>query len=364
MDALPRAGLAVSAAPREELEALAWRGDAKAQFLYANALEEAGENEKARRWLKRAIASGSTDAKAALGARLLTRPPFELEEGVALTRSAAEEGDAEAAHLLAVLLGSGLGVPQDWQAALDWLARAAELGHLRAQDDLSYLGGAEGAWRQARARIDLAGLLAAGEARPAIGAPRAFVVENFVPPELCARIIARGKSRLAPAKVIDAATGDVGYGQGRSNSDTFFNLAQMDLPLVLLRARIAALTGLPVAGMEAPTLFHYEVGQEFALHYDFLDADYPGYARALAANGTQRVLTFLLYLNDGYEGGETDFPLAGWRYKGRAGDALFFWNVEPTGLPDRQSLHAGLPPSSGEKFLLSQWIQGRVAAAS
>ena len=59
--------------------------------------------------------------------------------------------------------------------------------------------------------------------------------------------------------------------------------------------------------------------------------------------------------------GETDFPLARTKYRGRKGDALFFWNVLPDGSVDRQTLHAGLPPTSGEKWLLSQWVRNRAA---
>jgi hypothetical protein len=72
------------------------------------------------------------------------------------------------------------------------------------------------------------------------------------------------------------------------------------------------------------------------------------------------VLTFLLSLNDDYEGGETQFPILNKLYRGRKGNALFFWNVEPDGSPDKRLLHAGLPPTSGEKWLLSQWIRGRL----
>jgi hypothetical protein len=68
-------------------------------------------------------------------------------------------------------------------------------------------------------------------------------------------------------------------------------------------------------------------------------------------------VTFLLYLNDGFEGGETEFPLVGVRCKGNKGDALCFWNVLPNGSPDRQTIHAGLPPTQGEKWLLSQWVR-------
>jgi hypothetical protein len=44
------------------------------------------------------------------------------------------------------------------------------------------------------------------------------------------------------------------------------------------------------------------------------------------------------------------------RWKGRRGSALFFWNVEPDGTRDQDTLHAGLPVTRGEKWLLSQWI--------
>jgi prolyl 4-hydroxylase len=73
-----------------------------------------------------------------------------------------------------------------------------------------------------------------------------------------------------------------------------------------------------------------------------------------------RVSTILIYLNDDYGGGETEFPTIGWRYKGRPGDLLFFWNVTEAGEPDLLTLHAGLTPTYGEKWLLSQWVRGRV----
>ena len=71
-------------------------------------------------------------------------------------------------------------------------------------------------------------------------------------------------------------------------------------------------------------------------------------------------MTFLLYLNEGYKGGETAFPQLGWQYKGRTGDALFFYNATPDGAPDRRTLHAGTPTTRGEKYLFSQWIRFRV----
>ena len=67
-----------------------------------------------------------------------------------------------------------------------------------------------------------------------------------------------------------------------------------------------------------------------------------------------------MLFRSGFEGGETEFPAIHWRNKGAKGDAMFFWNIDGAGKPDRQTVHAGLPPASGEKWLLSQWVRGRV----
>ena len=59
------------------------------------------------------------------------------------------------------------------------------------------------------------------------------------------------------------------------------------------------------------------------------------------------------------EGGETAFPLMGFNHKGIGGDGIFFVNVKQDGTPDGRSLHAGRPPTGGEKWLLSQFVRAR-----
>ena len=68
--------------------------------------------------------------------------------------------------------------------------------------------------------------------------------------------------------------------------------------------------------------------------------------------------TALIWLNDDYEGGETDFPDVGVRVKGAVGDMLLFHNVTGEGLPDPRMIHAGLPVTSGVKWMASRWIRG------
>jgi prolyl 4-hydroxylase len=85
----------------------------------------------------------------------------------------------------------------------------------------------------------------------------------------------------------------------------------------------------------------------------------PNYQTEIAQRG-QRIITFLVYLNDDYEGGETDFPELGLRYHGAKCDGLFFTNALPDGEADLRMVHAGRPPKDNEKWLMSQFIRNRV----
>src|ERR1700733_1510338 len=169
-------------------------------------------------------------------------------------------------------------------------------------------------------------------------------------------MIGRAQPRMAPAKVIDQASGDWRSHETRTNSLAMFDILAADFVLIVLHARISNATGFARRCLEETNVLHYAQGQEFGRHYDFFAPDNPAFEQEVASKG-QRAGTFLIYLNDGFEGGETEFPKLGWRYKGLPGDALYFRNVLPSGAPDTQTLHAGIAPIKGEKWLLSQWIR-------
>ena len=95
-------------------------------------------------------------------------------------------------------------------------------------------------------------------------------------------------------------------------------------------------------------VLRYQQGQEYRPHLD-----------ALPGLENQRVLTALVYLNDAYLGGETEFTRLGLKVKGRKGDVLVFRNTTADGSPDPISEHAGLPVVNGIKYLGSRWIRDR-----
>lgn len=294
------------------------------------------------------MAGGESDARR--GLRLLSAPGG-AAEGAALIDGAAAAGDADATLAAALLEAMGAGRPQSWDRAFGGLRRAAALGSEAAAAQLALLsrGGS----------LDAAALIAAPPRDSLSERPRVRVLKAFAAAAECDWLIGLARERLSPARVWDPVTGQGRSDPNRTNTALELTLAEMDLVVAVIRARIAAASNLPVAVFEPPQLMHYAPGEEFRPHHDFLDPAQPGHRAELASFG-QRIATFLIYLSDDYEGGETVFPRAGLRHKGAKGDALLFANVDAaTRAPDPLTLHAGTAPTRGEKWIFSQWIRDR-----
>jgi predicted 2-oxoglutarate/Fe(II)-dependent dioxygenase YbiX len=187
-----------------------------------------------------------------------------------------------------------------------------------------------------------------------------FSVENFLPKPACAWLIKQAKKNLVRAPVQTAAQGGAfSVDNARTNSAAGSSHLQPDLVVQLANMRIAQAIGVPLVNQEPTNFLHYARGQQYGRHFDFItQEEEQGFARELATIG-QRIATVLVYLNEEYEGGETEFPLLDWRFKGKTGDALIFWNLSAQGEREMNSLHAGTPVTKGEKWLLSKWVRQR-----
>jgi hypothetical protein len=330
-------------------------------FQTALALYGQRRNAEGVRVLGEAAQGGHVPSMTLLGHYLLIGRDVQPDPvaGARMIVAAAEQGGGLACTIAAALLAVGAGGPPDWPRALDYLARGAELGFAVAQAQLRLLAGRDGDdWKGLRSAIDIEAWRAAPEPRPLSEDPRVWVFEGVAGPAVCDWLIAQTKSRLQPATVYTVA-GGLAVSQARSNSFAQLSVADADLVTLALRERLAACARLEVMHMDSPQVLHYAVGQEFVPHVDFFDPAIESQALEVATSG-QRVATGLLYLNDeGLEGGETDFPRLGFKHRGRKGDALVFFNVDAAGQPDRKTLHAGLPPTRGEKWVLSQWFRDR-----
>jgi hypothetical protein len=310
--------------------------------------------------LRAAAAAGDVAAMTAYGKRLLAAREIEpVQQGVEYIRRAAALNDAEACAQLATLVASGIAGKSDWARAFDLMQRAAEHGWRDAQTDLRFLArGAGDDYAALRASIDIAGWLRSSDPILVREAPRILTCAGFMSGAECSRVIAKARPKLARAEVYNPESGGAQFDQGRSNTSAEFSILDADLPLILLSARISAVLGLRSVQFEAMNILHYNPGEEFIAHYDFLDDAKPGMAADKSQRG-QRIVTFLVYLNDAFEGGETAFPRLNYAFKGGVGDAIMFGNVDARGAPELDSMHAGVAPTSGEKWLLSQWVRDR-----
>ena len=69
-------------------------------------------------------------------------------------------------------------------------------------------------------------------------------------------------------------------------------------------------------------------------------------------------LSFIGLLNDNFTGGETDFPYKNMKAKPKIGKGVLFFNLNDDNTNRRHnSFHAGLPPTTGEKWMSNKWIR-------
>jgi hypothetical protein len=358
----------------EQVQAGAKAGDPADQYSLSRMFDIRGRQIEGLYWLQRAAGAGHLSAMTTLGARQLGGygMPFAPQEGIERLKSAAALGGGEACELLAAYVAEGRFVPQSWSGALDLLQQAAELGEPRARNQLMLLTAdpdaarealalrpAPEVWSRARRAIDIEPWLAPPASDTLSQTPRIITIEKFLTPGICDWLIERSRGKLQPAYVYDDVSGQVERADDRNNSNCEFRPIEGDVIMVLVRARIGAAAGVTPAYMEVFSVLHYEVGQRFTPHYDFLDPARAGLAKVIAERG-QRVATALVYLNEDFEGAETEFPRLAIKWKGRKGDAILFWNVDEKGDGDRRTLHAGLSPTRGRKWLLSQFIRDKM----
>ena len=169
----------------------------------------------------------------------------------------------------------------------------------------------------------------------------------------CDYLIALSAPLMQPSKVVaDSGSLHAGY---RTSDGAVILPAVMDMPLVQILFKLSSAAGVAPQQGEFLSLLRYRPGQEYRPHHDYLTADEADYSQV--GRTGQRALTMLTYLNEGYAGGETDFPDLNVRFKGGTGDALLFANTDEQGAPLPDSRHAGIAVESGEKWLATLWIR-------
>jgi len=114
--------------------------------------------------------------------------------------------------------------------------------------------------------------------------------------------------------------------------------------LARLYARCATIEGTSETCVELIQCVRYKRGQKFRAHFD-------------SGVSLPRRTTYLLYLNDDFEGGETYFPMLSHSVSPVAGSCLRFPSCDDDGRILWPSEHGGLPVKSGIKYALNIWVR-------
>ncbi|XP_059623987.1 probable prolyl 4-hydroxylase 9 isoform X1 [Cornus florida] len=198
--------------------------------------------------------------------------------------------------------------------------------------------------------------------------PRAVYYPEFATAEQCQSIIKITKKHLAPSTLALRKGETAENTKGIRTSSGMFISASEDKSGILdvIEEKIARATMIPRSHGEAFNVLRYEVGQRYNSHYDAFN---PG---EYGPQKSQRIASFLLYLSDVEEGGETMFPFEnglnmdanydfrkciGLTVKPRRGDGLLFYSLFPNGTIDPTSLHGSCPVIKGEKWVATKWIR-------
>jgi len=180
--------------------------------------------------------------------------------------------------------------------------------------------------------------------------PPIFVVDEFLNEKETDFLIEAASDSFTPAPVVGVGNGVIS--ETRTSSTCY--LAKEEVPD--LTRKIASLTQKPIIHMELPQVGRYFTSQQYLPHYDAFNADEADGAR-FAANGGQRTVTVLIYLNDVARGGHTSFPQLGpLNIHPVRGTALVFFPATVDGHLDPRALHAALP-AVDTKFVSQIWIR-------
>ena len=179
---------------------------------------------------------------------------------------------------------------------------------------------------------------------------------NMLSDSECDKIIELSRDKVRRSTVIgESKHNDIS--SVRTSENTFLS-NNVDPLMKSIDARIQNIIGVSPNKYEDLQVVHYKPGTFYKAHWDACDPAKDPRCTEDYKKGGLRFATFILYLNDDMEGGETDFPLMGKKIKPEKGKGVLFFNLEDD-LSGRRELskHAGLPPTKGEKWMCNKWIR-------
>jgi prolyl 4-hydroxylase len=178
------------------------------------------------------------------------------------------------------------------------------------------------------------------------------VIDSVLTRDECSYIMQKADKLFTRSTVV----GTEGYDASRTSETAW--IAKDDPVARKIFQKASELTGKPIDCCEDLQVVRYKPGTFYRAHHDSCCEDTQACVE-FEERGGQRVATLLVYLNDDFTDGETHFPEHGdLKLKASPGSAIFF---KPMGTTEAKchpkALHAGLPISTGTKYVCNAWVR-------
>jgi FkbH-like protein len=182
-----------------------------------------------------------------------------------------------------------------------------------------------------------------------------YLLDDFLSQQECERLTTLIKSRLRKSTTRRTGRKEAADSINISN---ICNLSSVYNPFVRdIDDRICRTIGIDVSYSEGIQGQYQPADQEFKAHTDNFEQN----QLASADTQGQHTYTFMVYLTDVEEGGETDFEKLGVAIKPKRGQALIWNNLDAQGMPNPNTLHHVRPVVRGSQCIITQWFRANGA---
>uniref|UniRef100_A0A6C0C849 Fe2OG dioxygenase domain-containing protein n=1 Tax=viral metagenome TaxID=1070528 RepID=A0A6C0C849_9ZZZZ len=181
-----------------------------------------------------------------------------------------------------------------------------------------------------------------------------YEYRNIITDEQISEIIKLAEPLVKPSPVIGPGGKNIHMNNVRTSHNTFL---PDKYPVVQdIYDKLSNIIGIDKDHFEQLQVVRYHPGQLYKEHWDACWEE--GKCSDFLKKGGNRYATFLLYLNDDFEEGETYFPLRNQKITPEKGKAALFFNLDENNIDKLEnSKHAGLPPKNGIKWMCNVWVR-------
>lgn len=181
-----------------------------------------------------------------------------------------------------------------------------------------------------------------------------YTIDNFLTKEECDTLIGLIDANAVRSTTASDKPGEFALVVPNRTSYTSSLHEEMHPVIKSINDKMSEILNIPKNKTEPLQGQRYEVGQEFKDHFDWFSGN--NIKQYVEAQGN-RTYTFMVYLNEDLEGGETEFQKIDIKFTPKIGKAVVWKNLKSDGTGNELALHAGRPVLKGKKYILTKWFR-------